>query len=49
MWYLWLTADDDQFRFEAGGVLNGNTAEAIAEAGRNCGALRRGASDTSNR
>jgi anti-anti-sigma regulatory factor len=31
MWYLWIGADDDQFTFEAEGVLNGETAQAFAE------------------
>jgi anti-anti-sigma regulatory factor len=32
MWYLWLAADDQQFTFEAAGVLNAETGQAIADA-----------------
>lgn len=32
MWYLWLVADDEEFRFDVAGVLNRDTAEAIADA-----------------
>ena len=32
MWSLWLAADDQQFTFEAAGVLNAETGQSIADA-----------------